>query len=152
MPRQSPVTIMAKLTVDLPDSLWDRMRTLSDADWSAVAARAFEMHLDARGLDGNKPGSAIVDRLRASKGRYIRTQRSAGYGSGYAWARDRAEYSDLQAMIEAPSYAAAVDVVRNSRRFSERDEFGDALRPSDEMWEAFVDGATALYHDVEGRI
>ena len=55
-------------------------------------------------------------------------------------------------MAGAPTYDAAARVARDSRRFSERDEFGDAMRPSDEMWEAFVDGATALYRDVEGNL
>jgi hypothetical protein len=33
-----------------------------------------------------------------------------------------------------------------------RDEFGDASLPSDEMWEGFVDGVTALYNDVVERM
>jgi hypothetical protein len=143
---------MAKLTIQLPDSLWQRMQDLRGEDWSSVAARAFEARLEACRSEAVKPGPEVVDRLRASKERHMRRQRTAGYDSGYAWARDRAEYGDLQAMIEAPSYDAAAQIVRNSRGFRERDEFGDALWPTEEIWESFVDGATALYRDVEGRL
>lgn len=50
-------------------------------------------------------------------------------------------------MVSAPNYRTAVDIVRGTKGFSQRDEFGDCAYPSDEMWEAFVDGATARYNE-----
>jgi hypothetical protein len=50
-------------------------------------------------------------------------------------------------MVGAPDYRAAVDIVRRTKGFSQRDEFGESMYPSDEMWEAFVDGATARYNE-----
>lgn len=123
-------------------------------DWSAIARKAFESHLKRLSTTRCERGplSATIDRLRVGKAEYDRGQTSAGYGHGYAWARDRAEFRDLRAMVDAPDYLSAVDVVRRSKGFSQRDEFGDAAYPSDEIWEAFVDGATALFHDVAGEL
>jgi hypothetical protein len=112
---------MPTIEVDVPDALWTRMQGAQGEDWSAIANKAFEAHLALR-------------------------QRTS-YDSGYVWARDRAQAGDLRAMIAAPSYASAADAVRGARHFSQRDEFGDFLHPSDEMWEAFVDGASQCYRD-----
>jgi hypothetical protein len=113
---------MARIELDLPDALWQRMQSAHGVDWSAVAAKAIESHLASRNDES--------------------------YASGYSWARDRAEPHDLEAMVHASSYASAANVVRASRGFSQRDEFGDQFAPSDEMWEAFVDGATQRYRDM----
>jgi hypothetical protein len=91
-------------------------------DWGTIAQRAIEAHLALR--------------------------RNESYASGYSWARDRADIRDLKAMVGSTTYASAADVVRATPGFSQRDEFGDHLAPSDEMWEAFVDGAAQLYRDV----
>ena len=72
---------------------------------------------------------------------------NAAYDHGYTWARDRAVTRDLRAMVDAPNYRTAVDIVRGTKGFSQRDEFGDSAYPTDELWEAFVDGATARYNE-----
>lgn len=115
-----------KIEIDVPDALWEEIQRHPGEDWPAVAGRAFAVRLEE-----------------------IR-RKSASYGFGYAWARDRADPGDLRAMVRAPSHASAAAIVRGSSGFSQRDEFGDALRPTDEMWEAFVDGATARYNDLAG--
>jgi hypothetical protein len=119
------------MTIDVPDALWQRMHACRGEDWAAVAREAFATR--AAQL------AAYSAQLRES----------ASYRHGYAWARDHADFADLKSVAEAPSYASAAELVRRSRGFRERDEFGDALRPSDEMWEAFVDGATAQFNDRE---
>lgn len=130
------------------------MRMAGDEDWSAIAKKAFETHLMRSAIRRDESGAlgAAVDRLRAGKAKYEQGQTTASYGHGYAWARDRAEFRDLRAIVDAPDYLSAADVVRRSKGFSQRDEFGDSAYPSDEIWEAFVDGATALYHDVAGNL
>ena len=105
------------------------MRACRGEDWTAVAMDAF----------------ATRAAKAAARSADLRT--SASYRLGYAWARDRAQADDLEAVADAASYASAADIVRRSRGFRERDEFGDALQLSDEMWEAFVDGATAQFND-----
>jgi hypothetical protein len=50
-------------------------------------------------------------------------------------------------MVSAPNYRTAVDIVRGTKGFSQRDEFGDYAYPSDKMWEAFIDGAAARYNE-----
>ena len=124
-----------------------------DEDWSTIARKAFESHVKRLpSRDESGPLSATIDRLRAGKANYGQGQTAASYGQGYAWARDRAEFRDLRAIVDAPDYLLAADVVRRSKGFSQRDEFGDEAFPSDEIWEAFVDGATALFHDVAGEL
>ena len=90
-----------------------------------------------------------TDEDRQSAGGAAEQQRlaNAAYDQGYTWARDRALTRDLRAMISAPNYRTAVDIVRGTKGFSQRDEFGDCAYPSDEIWEAFVDGATARYNE-----
>lgn len=118
-----------KMTIDVPDALWQRMHACRGEDWEAVAREAF---------------AARAAQLATHSAQLRET---ASYRQGYAWARDHADFTDLKAVAEAPTYASAADVVRRSRGFDQHDEFGDALQPSDEMWEAFVDGATAQFND-----
>jgi hypothetical protein len=130
------------------------MDDAADADWSAIARRAFESHLErvaVRAKAGTDLG-ATVDRLRASKARRDEEQKHACYDHGYAWAKDRAEFHDLQMVVDALGYRSAANLVRKTPGFSQRDEFGDAALPSDEMWEGFIDGATALYNDVIDKL
>jgi len=127
-PRRS-LTAMVKIEIEIPDALWRRMQAKADVDWTEVARRAFDARLEG-------------DRMRAEM------HDCPSYGIGYNWARDRAEFRDLVAMVKASDYAAAAAIVRQSKGFRQRDEFGDALHPSDEMWESFVDGAAALYNDL----
>jgi len=111
------------------------MQRLPEENWQAVALRAFATRASDASLPASPYGSA--------------TPREASYDAGYAWARDRAQRADLRSMVEA-GYAAAAQIVRGSVGFSTRDEFGQAAYPSEEMWESFVDGATALYRDTDG--
>jgi hypothetical protein len=144
---------MTTITLDLPEELVQRMTMAGDEDWSTIARTAFESHLKRSvGRDDAGPLIAAIDRLRAGKADYDQGQTTSSYGHGYAWARDRAEFRDLRAIVDAPDYLSAADIVRRSKAFSQRDEFGDAAYPSDEMWEAFVDGATALFNDVAGEL
>lgn len=141
---------MATINVLVPDSLHQRMANAGEVDWSAVARRAFESHLRhiAAGAKADGEVRAAADRLQASKAAHEERERNAGYDYGYAWAKDRAEFHDLQTVVDAPDYRSAAAAVRKTHGFSRRDEFGDTAFPSDEMWEGFVDGATALYNDV----
>ena len=145
---------MTAITLDLPEELVQRMTIAGDEDWSAIAKMAIESHLKRLPITPGERGplNATIDRLRVGKATYDQGQTTASYGHGYAWARDRAEFRDLRAVVDAPDYLSAADVVRRSKGFLQRDEFGDAAFPSDEIWEAFVDGATALFHDVADEL
>ena len=137
------------IEIHVPDELRRRMDEASGEDWSQVARQAIERHLERRmppatvalhpsrtDGDGQPPGGAEQRRVA-----------NAAYDQGYTWARDRAVTRDLRAMVNAANYRTAVDIVRGTEGFSQRDEFGDCAYPSDEMWEAFVDGATARYNE-----
>jgi hypothetical protein len=118
-----------KMEVDVPEALWERMRSCRGVDWSEVALRAFD-------------GRVAQVMTRAADARS-----SPSYRLGYAWSGANADPRALQAVAEAASYRSAADIVRRSPGFRARDEFGDTQKPSDEMWEAFVDGAAAQYND-----
>ena len=145
---------MATINIHIPDALRRRMEGVGDVDWSTIAERAFESHLLRLAGWAKAAGrmEAAFDSLKDSKSRDDEAQRDEGYDHGYAWARERAEFRDLQTVVEAPDYRSAADVVRRTPGFSQRDEFGDASLPSDEMWEGFVDGVTAVYNDVVDRM
>ncbi len=140
---------MATIKLYVPDELRQRMGKASGEDWSAVARQAFESHLErltiAAKAEGHVPPA--IDGLQASLTPDGTRAGNAAYEHGYAWARDRAEARDLRAVVDAPNYRSAAGIVRRTKGFSQRDEFGDWAQPSDEMWEAFVDGATAHYND-----
>jgi len=142
--------VATTIEIHVPDELRRRMDEASGEDWSQVARQAIERHLERlvppataplhpshTDRDGQPPGGAAERRRLAN----------AAYDQGYTWARDRAVSRDLRAMVSAPNYRTAVDIVRGTKGFSQRDEFGDCAYPSDEMWEAFVDGATARYNE-----
>jgi hypothetical protein len=142
--------VATTIEIHVPDELRRRMDEASGEDWSQVARQAIERHLERLvppattrlhpsriDTDEQPPGGAAEQRRLAN----------AAYDQGYTWARERAVTRDLRAMVSAPNYRAAVDIVRGTKGFSQRDEFGDCAYPSDEMWEAFVDGATARYNE-----
>lgn len=145
---------MASIKLYVPDELRQRMDKAGGEDWSAVAQQAFEAHLERLAIAAKAGGlvTAAVDSLQASPTAEVNRERNAAYDYGYAWARDRAGAGDLRAVVNAPNYHSAADIVRRTKGFSQRDEFGDCAYPSDEMWEAFVDGATALYNDDANNI
>jgi len=137
------------IEIHVPDELRRRMDEASGEDWSQVARQAIERHLDRlvppataplhRSPDGDgQPPDGAAEQTQLA---------NAAYDQGYTWARDRAVSRDLRAMVSAANYRTAVDIVRGTKGFSQRDEFGDCAYPSDEMWEAFVDGATARYNE-----
>jgi hypothetical protein len=133
----------------VPDELHRRIGQASGEDWSAVARQAFESHLERLAIAAKAGGQVppSVDSVQGSLSTDGNRAGNAAYDYGYAWARDRAGARDLRAVVDAPSYRSAAGIVRRTKGFSHHDEFGDWAQPSDEMWEAFVDGATALYND-----
>lgn len=143
-------TVTTTIEIHVPDELRRRMDDACGEDWSEVARQAIERHLErlvppataplrppSTDGDEQQPGDA-PDRSRFA---------NAAYAQGYAWARDRAVTRDLRAMVNAPNYQEAINIVRGTSGFAQRDEFGDYTYLSDEMWEAFVDGAVARYNE-----
>ena len=141
---------MATINLYLPDDLRRRMDDASGEDWSAIAQQAFESHLErlAVSADASRDVSTRVYGPQASHASEEKVAANAAYDHGYAWAKGRAVHRELQAVVDSPDYRSAADVVRRTKGFSASDEFGNCAFPSDEMWEAFVDGATALYNDM----
>ena len=140
---------MAIIEIHLPDELRRRMDNATGEDWSQVAREAFERRLErlAAGASAPSPPRGGGDAQRTGDLAEEKRLANAAYDHGYAWARDRAVSRDLRVMVDAPTYRSAADAIRRTKGFSQRDEFGDCAYPSDEMWEAFVDGATARYNE-----
>ena len=138
------------IEIRVPDELRRRMDEASGEDWSQVSRQAIERHLErlvppataplhpSRTDDDGQPFGSATEQKRLA---------NTAYDQGYTWARDRAGTRDRRAMVNAANYRTAVDIVLGTKGFSQRDEFGDCAYPSDEMWEAFVDGATARYNE-----
>lgn len=145
---------MATINLRLPDELLERMENASGEDWSAIAQQAFESHLEQLAISEktSRHVSARAYGPQAGRTSEDKVAANAAYDHGYAWARDRAETRDLRAVVDAPNFRSAADVVRRTKGYSQSDEFGDCALPSDEMWEAFVDGATALYNEFADKL
>ena len=135
--------------IQVPDELRRLMDEASGEDWSQIARQAIERHLERLALAASAPFPTPSNAVGPPPGGAAEQRRLAiaAYDHGYTWARDRAVTRDLRAMVNAANYRTAVDIVRGTKGFSQRDEFGDCAYPSDEMWEAFVDGATARYNE-----
>lgn len=140
---------MALIKLYVPDELHRRIGQAGGEDWSAVVRQAFESHLERLANAAKARGQAppAADSPQAGSSADGNRAGNAAYEHGYAWARDRAGARDLRAVVDAPNYRSAAGIVRRTKGFSQHDEFGDWAQPSDEMWEAFVDGATARYND-----
>lgn len=89
---------MATLNISLPDDLKARMDS-AGANWSAIARRAFELHLNSTARTEGDMDAAIA-RLRASKQKIEEKERPEWTELGRKWAMDEAEYDELRRMAE----------------------------------------------------
>jgi hypothetical protein len=96
--------MVTTIEIHVPDALRRRMDEASGEDWSQVARRAIERHLERLALPASAPlhplrtdGDGAPPGLAADQRRLA----NAAYDHGYTWARDRAATRDLQAMVNA---------------------------------------------------
>ena len=136
--------------IHVPDELRRHMDEACGEDWSQVARQAIERRLERLAPPATaplRPSSTDGDEQRPGDAPDRSRFANAAYDQGYAWARDRAGTRHLRAMVNARNYQEAVGIVRGTGGFSQYDAFGDYTYLSDQMWEAFVDGAVARYNE-----
>jgi hypothetical protein len=74
-------------------------------NWSAIAQRAFEIevnHLET--VKEVKSMTDVVERLRASKERFVASQADHGREAGIDWAKKRAEYEELEKIDQVAEF------------------------------------------------
>jgi arginine/lysine/ornithine decarboxylase len=91
---------MPKVSIYVPDDMKARMDAAGErANWSAIAQRAFDVelfHIDA--IKEIKTMTDVIDRLRASKEKFIQGELADGKKCGIDWAKKHAEYDELRVL------------------------------------------------------
>ena len=160
---------MAKTTIYVPDDLRERMNAHPDENWSAVAQRAFDGHLDqltSRMRVRNM--TDLVERLRASKNAHLESEQVVGKEAGRTWATNSAEYQELARLVAVPfdawndndlSYNVGKGITGandDNEGYSEINDFWElragTCEPSDEFVEGFCDGALEVWNEVADKV
>jgi hypothetical protein len=83
--------------ISVPVDLQKRMLKHAEVNWSGIAAEAFERKLNDLSKQKEVSGmSGMIERLRASKERATSGIFTAGREAGEKWAKDAAEFDELQ--------------------------------------------------------
>lgn len=145
--------LMARMNISVPDELKNRMDNAGNGEnWSAIACTAFEIRLgEIAKLKQEKEMSDVIQRLRASKKSRQTEAFSLGEKLGYQWARDRAEFDELERVLDFEG-----DKVDAFDRFVTEGAYDlwDSLcvEPEDikrdGFLDGFIDGVTRLYNEV----
>jgi hypothetical protein len=159
---------MAKITIYVPDDLKAKMDAAEDLNpnWSAVAQVAFSLECERIANRRRSKGkmNEVVERLRASKENYENAEKVAGHAAGREWAAKRAEYAELEqiAAIELGyeqewGYEIAkvltgdddpsINACQEAWKF-----ICDSERPTEDFAEAFAEGATEVFEEVNAAL
>ena len=158
---------MARINVSVPDELKTRMDEVGEAaNWSAIAQRAFSEAVATHLIRKDDTDmESVVERLRASKYRLEEGAVEAGKEAGRTWAKERAEYDELDRLAtlnENHSDIVGVVVLQNYidpeedldehqwARFWE-ENFGRG-RPNDAFARGFAEGAASVFQEVADQI
>jgi hypothetical protein len=152
---------MARINVSVPDSLRERMSALDDkVNWSEVAQTAFERELSTRNLEISDM-EQVIERLRASKVDYEKSENDRGRKAGREWACRFAQYHELKTIsdleLEGTDYAQQIDVAlgknsRNGDSFWMDKEAGRIKYPTDQFVWGFWDAADDVFAEVHDKI
>jgi len=171
---------MARTTISVPDDLKKRMdRVKEPVNWSAVAAKAFDLKLGELARNRKeKTMDSVVERLRASKIQHVNAVERLGREAGRMWASNVAEYDELEHIADIDTNEwfngepmapygwcdylafAVLGTPQSELDGSVSQDFWDSAvgdshdpRITSEKWlEGFIDGATDVYRNVEGKI
>ena len=91
---------MPKISIYVSDEMKARMDEAgTDANWSAIAQRAFGSELDhVQSVKEVKTMTDVIDRLRASKQKFLDQELADGKTAGAHWAKTEAEFEELRKM------------------------------------------------------
>jgi hypothetical protein len=155
---------MARVSIYVPDDLKVRMDRIGEAaNWSEVVRPAI---LSAVANHEHRKGvsmSTVVERLKASKERYLKETENCGLDAGRRWASNTAEYSELLRVanywkssrweVELGGLRQLIDPDENlsTEKFCELVGC-ESFEESGEFAEGFARGAAELYDEVEAEI
>jgi len=92
---------MAKINLYVTEDLKRRMDKVKDANWSAVAAAAFEKRLgEIAEQKAQKTMADVIARLRGSKLTSASEIERWGHQDGRRWAMEKASYDELRRLAE----------------------------------------------------
>ncbi len=163
-----------RMNIYVPDDLRKRMDKVKDANWSALACRAFESELAEIAARKAKPmvTQDVLARLRASKAEADSDECKAGREAGTTWAQRKASAPELERLAGArlayittqpgSAFTAAehlVEVIDGEMSRSSAREFwehavGDDWEETctDEFVNGFKDGAIAVWNSVKNQL
>jgi hypothetical protein len=160
---------MPRVTLYVSDDLKARMDAAGKAvNWSAVAQRAFLEAVLTRAVRKDASDmTSVVERLRASKERVEAAQLEFSKSCGNRWAKQSAEYDELERIARFDEHAEEeVDLQRLQRLIDPTGEMIARLyRTWDDFWEqhgdrevndvfarGFVEGAVEVYDEVADQL
>jgi hypothetical protein len=156
---------MPRVTVYVSDELKARMDASGDdLNWSNIAQIAFSSAIATNEIrKGVKDMTAVVERLRASKQRVEAEWRTWGKEAGERWAKEDAEYDDLELLsgcnaagnVDLDTFQRCLDPA-NNRDAQEWQEFWQnclgELPPRGSVLAAFIEGALEVYEEVKDKL
>ena len=155
---------MARMNISVSEEMRAEITRLGDkVNWSGLAQEAFAQEIARHSRMREPTMATVIERLRASKQKHLRETIERGREAGRNWAANTATYGELVRvsklnMVGPEGYAWGV--LRNAVDPMDRLEnhellalfLLDAGDVVDETIEAFVEGATAVFEEVEDQI
>jgi hypothetical protein len=156
---------MARVSIYVPDELKARMDEAGEAiNWSEVARPAFQNALANYRHRKEINMTTAIERLRASKAKVLADQSEEGKAEGSKWARDAAEFDELQRVAEIDTdgftedwCSVLLDTI-DPRGEQDRYELLDGIflegrrGISDERARGFIEGAQEVWEEVKDEI
>jgi hypothetical protein len=158
---------MARVSIYVQDELKSRMDRIGESvNWSEVVRPAILSEIASHEHRKGANMTTVIDRLRASKEKYVQEVAGAGKGAGRAWAADKADYRDLKriAAIEEPQYDSddwaltALWHALDPEHQLDGEEMANHLRVeneddlTEEFARGFIEGAREIFEEVEDQI
>ena len=167
---------MPKISIYVPDDMKARMDVAeARANWSAIAQRAFGVELNhLESVREVKSMSDVIERLQASKQKFAEKEMAHAKERGVEWAKTTAEFDQLRKMAMVDTVGLDLDLGVNSATLVYELVMGIELGPdpsdfedlasfflidydlvrtmSPEYVEGFVDGAKAIWNEVEDQV
>jgi hypothetical protein len=155
---------MARVSIYVPDDLKARMDGIGQAaNWSEVVRPAILSEVANHEHRKGANMTTVVERLRASKEKYLKEAEKYGLEAGRRWASDTAEYNELVQVAnywESSRWDVDLGGLRQLIDPNEdltTEEFYDLVgckgfEESDEFAEGFAHGAQEVFEEVAAEI
>lgn len=155
---------MARVSIYVSDDLKARMDRIGEmSNWSEVVRPALLSEVVNQEHRKGASMSTVVERLKASKGRYLKEAGNLGLNAGRRWASDTAEYPELLRVsnywqssrwdVELRGLRQLIDAGENLSAEEFRDLVGcQGFEESDEFARGFAQGAADIYAEVEAEM